>query len=197
MLNKIWFLMIITGVITAGINGRMEEVSIAILQSAENSVMTVVKLIGPMALWLGIMKIAEEGKLTELFAKLFKPFSKLLFPELSKEGAAIAAIMMNLSANFLGLGNCATPLGIKAMKELQELNPNKNCATNSMCTFLVINTSSVTLIPTTVLALRIGAGSNNPTEIIATTIFATICSTIAGLLANKFLIKLSELRFYD
>lgn len=194
MLNKIWFTMIIIGIIIAAINGRMEEVSIAILESAEDSVMIVVKLIGPMALWLGIMKVAEEARLTDVLAKLFKPLAKILFPEVPKNHPALASIMMNLSANFLGLGNSATPLGIKAMQQLQELNSGKSSASDAMCTFLVINTSSVTLLPTTILALRIGAGSAQPTEIIGTTVFATFCSTVVGIVANKILIKISELR---
>ncbi|PRX29883.1 spore maturation protein A [Orenia metallireducens] len=194
MLNKIWFTMIIIGIIIAAINGRMEEVSIAILESAEDSVMIVVKLIGPMALWLGIMKVAEEARLTDVLAKLFKPLAKILFPEVPKNHPALASIMMNLSANFLGLGNSATPLGIKAMQQLQELNSGKSSASDAMCTFLVINTSSVTLLPTTILALRIGAGSAQPTEIIGTTVFATFCSTVVGIVANKILIKISGLR---
>jgi spore maturation protein A len=186
--------MIIIGIIIAAINGRMEEVSIAILESAEDSVMIVVKLIGPMALWLGIMKVAEEARLTDVLAKLFKPLAKILFPEVPKNHPALASIMMNLSANFLGLGNSATPLGIKAMQQLQELNSGKSSASDAMCTFLVINTSSVTLLPTTILALRIGAGSAQPTEIIGTTVFATFCSTVVGIVANKILIKISGLR---
>ncbi|OCL26162.1 nucleoside recognition protein [Orenia metallireducens] len=194
MLNKIWFTMICIGIIIAAINGRMEEVSVAILESAEDSVMIVVKLIGPMALWLGVMKVAEKAQLTKVLANLFKPLAKILFPEVPKDHPALASIMMNLSANFLGLGNSATPLGIKAMQELQQLNSGKRSASNAMCTFLVINTSSVTLLPTTILALRIGAGSAQPTEIIGTTIFATFCSTVVGLIANRILIKISGLR---
>ncbi len=197
MLNLIWLIMIIIGIVLAAINGRMEEVSVAILQSGEDSVMTVIKLIGPMALWLGLMKIAEEAELTKLLSRLFKPLGRLLFPQVPPEHSALASIMMNLSANFLGLGNSATPLGIKAMQELQELNSNKRRASTAMCTFLVINTSSVTLIPTTILALRIGAASTEPTAIIGTTIFATFCSTVAGLAANKLLQSLSWVNYYD
>ncbi|WP_027340264.1 nucleoside recognition domain-containing protein [Halonatronum saccharophilum] len=196
MLNKIWWIMIIGGIIIGAINGRMEEVSIAILESAQNSVQIVIRLIGPMALWLGLMKIAEEAELTKVLAKLFKPIARVLFPEIPKDHPALGSIVMNLSANLLGLGNSATPLGIKAMKELQELNRDKESASNAMCTFLVINTSSVTLIPTTVLALRVGAGSSSPTQIIGTTIFATAASTLAGISANKLLAKLRG-NFYD
>ncbi|GAB6100764.1 nucleoside recognition domain-containing protein [Halanaerocella petrolearia] len=190
MLNKIWLSMIIIGVLVGALQGQMEAVSTAILQSAEDSVEIVIKLIGPMSLWLGLMKVAEEAGLTELLAKLFRPLAKILFPKVPKDHPAMGAIMMNLAANLLGLGNSATPLGIKAMNKLQELSSRQETASDAMCTFLVINTSSVTLIPSTILALRIGAGSSYPTEIIGTTLFATTCSTLVGLLANKLMIKL-------
>ncbi|AGB40940.1 putative membrane protein required for spore maturation [Halobacteroides halobius DSM 5150] len=190
MLNKIWLSMIIIGISVAAIKGQMQAVSTAILQSAEDSIEIIIKLIGPMSLWLGIMKVAEKADLTEALAKLFRPLARVLFPKVPKNHPALGAIMMNLAANLLGLGNSATPLGIKAMNQLQELNFNKKTASDAMCTFLVINTSSVTLIPSTVLALRIGAGSSNPTEIIGTTLFATAASTLAGVLANKVFIKL-------
>ncbi len=182
--------MIAIGILVAAINGRLEEVSTAILNSAQDSVETVIKLIGPMCLWLGLMEVAEKAKLTELLARLFKPLAVFLFPKVPRNHPALGAIVMNLAANMLGLGNSATPLGIKAMHRLQELNSEQRRATNAMCTFLVINTSSVTLIPTTVLALRSGAGSQAPTEIIGTTLFATGCSTVVGIIVNKLFIKL-------
>jgi spore maturation protein A len=192
MMKRIWLFMIAAGIVVGAINGRMEEVSTAVLKSAENSVDTVIKLIGPMSLWLGLMKVAEEAELTKLLANLFKPIARFLFPKVPADHPALAAIVMNLTANMLGLGNSATPLGIKAMNQLQKLNPTKETASDAMCTFLVVNTSSVTLIPSTILALRVGAGSTSPTEIIGTTLFATTCSTIAGLLANKIFIKLED-----
>ncbi|WP_408956069.1 nucleoside recognition domain-containing protein [Natroniella sp. ANB-PHB2] len=192
MLNKIWFAMIAVGMIVAGFNGRMEEVSVAILQSTEESVRIVIKLIGPMSLWLGMMKLAEEAGIVQGLAKLFEPLAKILFPKIPANHPALGSIMMNLSANLLGLGNSATPLGIKAMHQLQDLNRNSETASDAMCTFLVINTSGLTLIPTTILALRVGAGSSNPTEIVGTTLFATACSTIAGIIVNKFLIKVGS-----
>lgn len=195
MLNRIWLGMIGIGILVAAVNGRLEAVSTAILNSAQDSVETVIKLLGPMCLWLGLMEVAEKAKLTELLAKLFKPLAAFLFPDVPQNHSALGAIVMNLAANMLGLGNSATPLGIKAMHRLQELNPEEQRATNAMCTFLVINTSSVTLIPTTVLALRSGAGSQAPTEIIGTTLFATTCSTIVGVIANKLFIKLGAV--YD
>lgn len=189
MLNFIWAAMIIIGFIVAVINGRMAELSTAVLESGEESVMTVLKLIGPMSLWLGIMKLAEEAGLVKILAHLFKPLARFLFPKVPTDHPALGAIMMNFSANLLGLGNSATPLGIKAMNELQKLNNNSSRASDAMCTFLVINTSSLTLIPTTILALRISADSNQVTSIIGTTLFATAASTVIGLLVNKFLLK--------
>ncbi|MFO7818820.1 MAG: nucleoside recognition domain-containing protein [Halanaerobacter sp.] len=189
MLNFIWAAMIIIGFIVAVINGRMAELSTAVLESGEESVMTVLKLIGPMSLWLGIMKLAEEAGLVKILAHLFKPLARFLFPKVPADHPALGAIMMNFSANLLGLGNSATPLGIKAMNELQKLNNNSSRASDAMCTFLVINTSSLTLIPTTILALRISADSNQVTSIIGTTLFATAASTVMGLLVNKFLLK--------
>ncbi|GAB6136844.1 nucleoside recognition domain-containing protein [Halanaerobaculum tunisiense] len=189
MLNKIWLAMISIGVVVGAINGQMEAVSTAILDSAQQSIKIVIKLIGPMSLWLGVMKVAEEADLTSLLARLFKPVAKFLFPQIPEDHPALGTIVMNLAANVLGLGNSATPLGIKAMNQLQELNSIPDTASDAMCTFLVLNTSSVTLIPSTILALRMGAGSSNPTEIIGTTLFATTCSTIVGLVANKLLIK--------
>ncbi|MGM0369072.1 MAG: nucleoside recognition domain-containing protein [Bacillota bacterium] len=190
MLNRIWTFMILIGFVVAVINGRMEELSTAILESGEESVMMVIKLIGPMSLWLGIMKLAEELGLVEVLAKLFKPIAKLLFPKVPDDHPVLGSIMMNFSANLLGLGNSATPLGIKAMNQLQELNSNSQTASDAMCTFLVINTSSLTLIPSTILALRVSANSNEVTSIIGTTLFATCCSTIIGIIVNKLLIKI-------
>ena len=190
MLNIIWVIMIFSGFIVAAVNGRMEELSTAILESGEESVMMVIKLIGPMSLWLGIMKLAEETGLVKILAKLFRPVAKLLFPKIPEDNPALGSIMMNFSANLLGLGNSATPLGIKAMHQLQELNDNSETASDAMCTFLVINTSSLTLIPSTILALRVSANSNQITSIIGTTLVATCCSTIVGVIVNKFLIKI-------
>nr|WP_275589234.1 nucleoside recognition domain-containing protein [Sporohalobacter salinus] len=146
-----------------------------------------IKLIGPMSLWLGIMKLAEESNFVDLLAKIIKPVTRRLFPKLPTNHPALGAIMLNISANMLGLGNSATPLGIKAMQRLQELNPESDTATDTMCTFLVVNTSSVTLIPATIISLRTAAGSNAPLEIVGTTIFATTCSTIVGIIADRIL----------
>jgi spore maturation protein SpmA len=144
-------------------------------------------LIGIMAMWLGVMKIAEEAGLIKNIAKFIKPLTKKIFPEVPPNHPAIGSMVMNISANMLGLGNAATPFGLKAMEELDSLNPNKGTATNSMITFLAINTAGLTLIPATAIAIRAASGSTNPTIIIGTTIFAAFCATLTGLLtANLF-----------
>jgi len=144
-------------------------------------------LIGIMAMWLGVMKIAEEAGLIKNIAKFIRPLTKKIFPEVPPNHPAIGSMVMNISANMLGLGNAATPFGLKAMEELDSLNPNKGTATNSMITFLAINTAGLTLIPATAIAIRAASGSTNPTIIIGTTIFAAFCATLTGLLtANLF-----------
>lgn len=144
-------------------------------------------LIGIMAMWLGVMKVAQEAGLITRIASLIKPLTKKLFPEIPDDHPAIGSMVMNISANMLGLGNAATPFGLKAMEELDSLNPNKGTATNSMITFLAINTAGLTLIPATAIAVRAASGSNNPTLIIGTTMFAAFCATITGLIvANLF-----------
>ncbi len=190
MINHIWFGLILIGVITGMFTGNMGQISEAVLNSAEDGAMILIKLIGPMSLWLGIMKLAEESNFTDLISRVIRPITTRLFPEIPPNHPALGAIMLNISANILGLGNSATPLGINAMQKLQTLNPDPKSATNSMCTFLVINTSSVTLIPATIISLRSAAGSSAPMEIIGTTLFATTCSTIAGIIADRILRKI-------
>lgn len=144
-------------------------------------------LIGIMAMWLGVMKVAEEAGLIKKIASFIKPLTKRIFPEVPSDHPAIGSMVMNISANMLGLGNAATPFGLKAMEELNSLNPNKGTATNSMITFLAINTAGLTLIPATAIAVRAASGSSNPTIIIGTTIFAAFCATFTGLIvANIF-----------
>lgn len=148
-------------------------------------------LIGLMALWLGVMKVAEDAGLIKIIANLIKPITKRIFPEIPPDHPAIGSMVMNISANMLGLGNAATPFGLKAMEELDTLNPNKGTATNSMITFLAINTAGLTLIPATAIAVRAAAGSSDPTIIIGTTMFAAFCSTITGLTMAKLFHQIS------
>lgn len=186
MLNYIWFGMMAIGVAAGIYNDKIDAVTNAAIDMAKVSVEISIGLIGIMALWLGIMKIAEASGLIKVIARGLRPITIRLFPDVPEDHPAIGSIVLNMSANILGLGNAATPLGLKAMEELQELNEQKDTATNSMVMFLAINTSSVQLIlPATVVALM-GATAS---EIFVTTILATLTSTIAAIAIVKFLEK--------
>jgi spore maturation protein A len=165
-----------------------------LIRYAKIAVELAIGLIGIMALWLGLMKIAEQSGLIGMLASLLKPATTRLFPDVPPDHPAMGAMIMNISANILGLANAATPLGLKAMEELNKLNRKTGVATDAMCTFLVINTSSVQLIPSTVIALRAAAGSSNPTEIIGPVIVATTVNTIVGVIAVKLLARLRVFR---
>jgi len=168
---------------------KMQKVTDEVINYAGTAVTIALGLIGIMALWLGIMKIAEDAGLIKIIAKSVKPITKRLFPEIPSDHPAISSIIMNISANMLGLGNAATPFGLKAMDEMEKINPNKGTASNSMVTFLAINTAGLTLIPATAIAVRAASGSLNPAIIIGTSIFGAFCATIAGITAAKFLEK--------
>src|SRR5690606_1928748 len=169
MVNIVWILLILIGLVVAAFNGKIEAVTQAALDNAKYAVELCFGLIGVYALWLGLIKVAQEAGLVTKVSQKMQGIMRFLFNDIPAKHPAMGAITMNIIANMLGLGNAATPFGIKAMKELQELNSQKDRATNAMCMFLVINTSSVQLIPATVIALRSTAGSSNPTEIIGTT----------------------------
>jgi spore maturation protein A len=161
---------------------------------AGTAVTIAIGLIGIMALWLGVMKVAEEAGLVQTLARGLKPVMTRLFPDVPAEHPAMGAMILNIAANMLGLANAATPLGLKAMEELNKLNKKAGTATDAMCTFLVINTSSVQLIPATAIAIRASAGSANPTEIIVPVLIATTCATIAGIVSVKLLQRLPVYR---
>ena len=191
MLNYIWFGLIFISVVVGTITGRIDLVTEAAISMSKTAVEIAIGLIGIMALWLGIMKIAEESGLIKIIAKVIKPITIRLFPDVPVDHPAMGSIVLNMAANMLGLGNAATPLGLKAMKELQGLNEQKDTATDAMCTFLAINTSSVQIIlPATVVGLM-GASSS---EIFITTIFATSMSTIAAIFSVKFLSKMDRFK---
>ena len=168
---------------------KMKDVTSAVLDYAGTAVTIALGLIGIMALWLGIMKVAEEAGLIKIIARSLRPFTKRLFPEIPSDHPAMSSMIMNISANMLGLGNAATPFGLKAMEEMEKINPNKGIATNSMVTFLAINTAGLTLIPATAIAVRAASGSSNPAIIIGTSIFGAFCATIAGITAAKVIEK--------
>lgn len=192
MINYIWCGMIIIGIIVGTITGNIEAVSTAAIEWAETAVELSLGLIGVMALWLGLMKIAEEAGIVRGMGLLVKPIMVRLFPEVPADHPAMGSIVANMAANFFGLGNAATPLGIKAMQELQDLNENKEEASNAMVMFLAINTSSVTLISSSTIAYRSAAGAANPADIIGPTIVATVVSTTVAIIACKLLEKLPK-----
>ncbi|SVD27052.1 uncharacterized protein METZ01_LOCUS379906 [marine metagenome] len=191
MLNYIWFGLIFISVFVGTITGRIDQVTEAAITMSKTSVEIALGLIGIMALWLGTMKIAEDSGLIQIIAKTLRPITIRLFPDVPSDHPAIGSIVLNMAANMLGLGNAATPLGLKAMKELQEINEHKDTATDAMCTFLAINTSSVQIIlPATVVGLM-GAAAN---QIFITTIIATGLSTVAAIISVKVLAKMKRFR---
>lgn len=185
MLNYIWAGMLVIGFVAGIINGKVSEVTKAAVDSAGRAIELSIALLGIMCLWTGLMAIAEKSGGIRFISRVFKPLLRFLFPGIPKNHPAVGAIVMNLSANFLGLGNAATPLGLKAMNELQKLNPDKSRATDPMCMFLVLNTAAVQLVPSTVIAIRTSAGSSNPAEIITAVWIASVCATVTGVLFAK------------
>ncbi len=196
MVNLLWAGMILIAIFVAGINGRIDIITQSIFSSAEQAVGIALSLISIMAFWLGIMKMIEKSGFIHVVIFFLKPLAHWLFPGIPRNHKAMNAVLMNMSANLLGMGNAATPFGIKAMEELQKMNHQPDTATDDMCTFLAINTASLTLIPTTVIALRAATGSQNPTDIIGTTIIATLCSTAAAVFLDRFFRYYNRLKKY-
>lgn len=181
MINAVWLFLLVAGILVAAFTGRIETVTNSAMNGAKLAVEVAISLIGIMSLWLGIMRLAEKSGLVRGLARLVEPFTRILFPSVPRDHPALGAIILNISANILGLGNAATPFGLKAMEELQKLNSDQEEASQAMCTFLALNTSAITLIPATIIGVRVKAGSVNPAEIIGTTIFATGCAMAAAL----------------
>ncbi|WP_347549800.1 nucleoside recognition domain-containing protein [Pseudalkalibacillus hwajinpoensis] len=192
MVNLIWAGIFLIGIFFALINGTMEEVNKAIFTGAEEAIAVCIGLLSVLVFWLGLMRIAQAAGLLDVLARGFKPLARKLFPEVPADHPAMGYILSNMMANMFGLGNAATPMGIKAMEELKKLNDMKDNATRSMITLLALNTSSLTLIPTSVIAIRMKYGSVSPTEIVGTTIAATACSTIGALLIDRFFYRKSK-----
>lgn len=186
MVNIIWMAMLIFGLVFAAFNGTMENVNEAIFKGAQDAVTICIGLISILVFWLGLMRIAQKAGLLDGLAKLLKPIATKIFPDVPSNHPAMGYILSNMTANLFGLGNAATPMGIKAMEQLKVLNNNKESASRSMITLLAINTASITLIPTTVISIRMNYGSVNPTEIVGTTLVATSCSTIAAICIDRF-----------
>jgi spore maturation protein SpmA len=194
MLNHIWLALILLAVLLGGFGGKLKEVVGGAVSGAETAVTLALGLIGVMTLWLGVMRLAEKSGLVQSLARWLRPVMRRLFPDVPVDHPAIGSMVMNIAANMLGLTNAATPLGLRAMRDLESLNPCPGTATNAMCTFLAINTGSVQLIPITAVALLAGAGSKNPSAIIGTAFLATICSSAAGIVAVKLLEKARAFR---
>ena len=188
-MNYIFYFLIVISIIVGSINGKLPDVVNAILSGAELSVKVAFSLIGIMAFWLGMMKIAEKCGLVSLIAKIIKPITKRLFNEIPEDSPAIGDIAMNFSANAFGLSNAATPMGLKAMEELQKHNKDKSSASNAMCMLLAMNTAGFQLIPATVLAVLIGIGYKNPTEIIAPTLLVTTIAFVSAIILAKIFEK--------
>lgn len=185
MVNFIWAFFIIAGIIYGVITNNYEVLNTEILESSKTTLEMVLKMFPLVALWTGIMNIARESKLLDKFSNLVAPILGKLFPEIPKGHESLGYIASNIVINMFGLGNAATPFGLKAMKSLQEINKDKTTASRSMITFLVLNTTGFTLIPTTVISLRMMYGSANPTDIVVTSLIATTCSTVAGLVIDR------------
>jgi spore maturation protein SpmA len=197
MLNRVWLGLVLAAVLTAGFGGRMQQTVDAIVDSAQKAVTLAISLIGIMTLWLGMMRLADKAGLVAILAKALRPILSRLFPQIPQDHPALGSIMMNLTANMLGLSNAATPLGLKAMQDLQALNPRPDTASDSMCTFLALNTGSLQLIPATAVALLAGAGAVNPTAIVGTTLASTACAATAGLIVAKTAARWRWFRLQD
>lgn len=193
-MNLIWTAMIALGVAFAALRGDSgaRVITDALIHGAENAVSFAFALIGVLAFWSGMMRLADEAGWTRALARLLAPAVRWLFPSVPKEHPASASIVLALGANLLGLGNAATPLGLKAMEHLAELNPNKRVASDAMCTFLALCTSGVTLIPGTVIAVRAAAGSNDPGAVVVTTVAATTVSTVFAIVLDRLFIHRSR-----
>jgi spore maturation protein SpmA len=197
MLNYIWLALILLAVLIGGFDHKLKEVGDGAVRGAESAVTLSLGLIGVMAVWLGMMRLADKAGLVQTLARLLQPALRRLFPDVPVEHPAMGSMVLNIAANMLGLVNAATPLGLRAMKDLESLNPSPGTATNAMCTFLAINTGSVQLIPITAIAVLAAAGSANPSAIVGTALLATTCSSAAGLIAVKLFEKWSMFRLPD
>ena len=187
MVSYIWLFLILIGIGFSALTGNLDTINDSILTNGTKALDLMLSILPVIVLWTGIMKIAEVSGLLNKFAKLMEPILSRLFPSVPKDNPALGFIASNIAANMMGLGSAATPFGLKAMSELQKINDKKDTASVAMITFLVLNTAGVTIVPTTVLALRIATGSENPSEIILPGVIATFCSSIGGLLLDYFI----------
>ncbi|MGV3773101.1 MAG: nucleoside recognition domain-containing protein [Verrucomicrobiales bacterium] len=194
MLNYIWLGMVIAAVVIGAFTGQMRAISDGAIKGAETAVTLAIGLVGVMALWLGMMRLAEMAGLIQALSRFLRPLLVWLFPDVPPKDPAMGAMVMNIAANMLGLNNAATPLGLRAMRDLERLNRFPGTASNAMCTFLTVNTGAPQLIPITAIAVLAGAGAKNPNAIIGTAFFASVIATIVGIIAVKILEKLPAYR---
>ena len=187
MVNIIWFFLIIIGIIYAFLTGNLGKINTTIIESTKVSLELLFKIFPVLALWMGFTEIAEKSKLLDKFSKFISPFLTKLFPEVPKNHPSLSYIASNVIANVFGLGSAATPFGLKAMESLQELNNKKDTATRSMITFLVLNTSGLTIVPTTIISLRLLYGSLEPTKIVGACLISTTFATVGGLVIDRIL----------
>ena len=189
MVNYIWFSILVIGIVIGIVTGRGEIISNAIIASTTSSVELIIKLLGIMSLWCGIMKIAVKSGLTDKLAKILKPILRLILKEAGKDDKTLGPIVMNITANMMGLSNAATPFGIKAMENMQKINPHEDTASDDMAIFLVLNAACIQIIPTTIISIRAAAGSNSPADIILPSILTTGMAGIVGIISCKILQK--------
>ncbi len=189
MVNTLWIGMVLGGILYAVYAGTLAELTPAIFGAAETAVQLILGMLGVMAFWLGMAKVMEKSGIMHLVVRILQPIIRPIFPSIPRSHPAMGSILLNITANLLGLGNAATPLGLAAMKQLQTLNPWPREASDAMCTFLALNTSCITLIPSTVLAVRAASGAAKPTDIIGTTIIATLVATVVALILDRLLRK--------
>lgn len=189
MINYVWFIIFVFGIVFGVLTGRGEIVSKAIMNSTLSTIELTIKLLGYMCLWCGIMKIAERSGLTEILGKVLKPLLKLIFKDSSKDAKVMTPMIMNLTSNIMGLSNAATPFGIKTMEAMEKKNNKKGVATNEMARFLVLNAACIQIVPTSVISIRAAAGSNNPGIIIIPAIITTGVAAVMGILYCKILEK--------
>lgn len=186
-MNYIWSFLILISIVAGAVNGKLNDVVGAMLSGAENSVKVAIGICGVMVFWLGIMKIAEKSGIVEFLSKILTPAANFLFPEVKSNNKIIGHVAMNFSANALGLANAATPMGLKAMEEMQKVNKDKFSASNSMCMLLAMNTAGFQLIPATVIAVLVSCGSQNPTEIIIPTFLVTSFAFVGAIFTAKIM----------
>lgn len=189
MINYIWFILIFLGSIVGILNGSGEVISKSIIDSCGNTVSFIIELAGIMCFWCGVMKIAEKSGFTDRLAKVLKPILRLIFKDAAKDEKALGAIVMNITANMMGLSNAATPFGIRAMEEMDRLNSNKGVASNDMSLFLVLNAACIQLVPSTIISIRAACNSANPGIIILPAIISTTTAAVVGVICCKILQK--------